>query len=393
MKKTGIAACLLAAVLFSGCTPKTPGAPATGEHDIVQEVLGIPSSTTLLTIDGVDVPAGRYLFWLVNSIETEKYYGGLETDEDWIQQVNGMTMRDALKADALQTLTLYQVVENHAAQEGVTASQEDQDELDAQLQDLEEQAGGAEYFQNRMDSVCISREDFRTINLVPYLDEALSQKLEERGELEVSQEELDDIIEENGLYGAKHILISTRRTNADGTGYEDFSDEEKAEALQKAQDLREQLRNAGDSEELFDELMNEYSEDGRNEDGTLAMPNGYTLVYAGQMVPEFEEGAMALKEGEISDPIESQFGYHIILRLPLNREELQEQFNGEYKLNTILQGWIEDANVTTTSIYDELDPKVFYDTLQQVNEGKLMEAPTESGTPEESGEPQETPAG
>lgn len=393
MKKTGIAACLLAAALLSGCTPKTPGTPAAGEHDIVQEVLGIPSSTTLLTIDGVDVPAGRYLFWLVNSIETEKYYGGLATDEDWIQQVNGMTMRDALKADALQTLTLYQVVENHAAQEGVTVNQEDQDELDAQLQDLEEQAGGAEYFQNRMDSVCISKEDFRTINLVPYLDEALSQKLEERGELEVSQEELDDIVEENGLYGAKHILISTRRTNADGTGYEDFSDEEKAEALAKAQDLREQLRNAGDSEELFDELMNEYSEDGRNEDGTLAMPNGYTLVYAGQMVPEFEEGAMALKEGEISEPIESQFGYHIILRLPLDREELQEQFNGEYKLNTILQGWIEDANVTTTSIYDELDPKVFYDTLQQVNEGKLMEAPTESGTPEESGEPQETPAG
>lgn len=393
MKKTGIAACLLAAALLSGCTPKTPGTPAAGEHDIVQEVLGIPSSTTLLTIDGVDVPAGRYLFWLVNSIETEKYYGGLATDEDWIQQVNGMTMRDALKADALQTLTLYQVVENHAAQEGVTASQEDQDELDAQLQDLEEQAGGAEYFQNRMDSVCISKEDFRTINLVPYLDEALSQKLEERGELEVSQEELDGIIEENGLYGAKHILISTRRTNADGTGYEDFSDEEKAEALRKAQDLREQLRNAGDSEELFDELMNEYSEDGRNEDGTLVMPDGYTLVYAGQMVPEFEEGAMALKEGEISEPIESQFGYHIILRLPLDREELREQFNGEYKLNTILQGWIEDANVTTTSIYDELDPKVFYDTLQQVNEGKLMEAPTESGTPEESGEPQETPAG
>lgn len=399
MKKASLAACLVAALLLSGCTPKTPGAPATGEHDIVQEVLGIPGDTTLLTIDGVDVPAGRYLFWLVNSIETEKYYGGLETDEDWIQQVNGMTMRDALKADALQALILYQTVENHAAQRGVTASQEDLDELDAQLQSLEEQAGGAEYFQNRMDSVCISKEDFRAINLVPYLDEALSRQMEEQGELEVSEEDLDGIIEENGLYGAKHILISTRRTNADGTGYEEFSDEEKAQALQKAQDLRRQLKDAGDDLELFDKLMNEHSEDGRNEDGTLAMPDGYTLVYAGQMVPEFEEGAMALQVGEISEPIESQFGYHIILRLPLDREELRERFGGEYKLNTILQGWMDDAIVTTTSIYDELDPKVFYDTLQQVNEGKSMEAPTESETPmeseapTESGEPRETPAG
>lgn len=399
MKKTGIAACLVAAALLSGCTPKTPGTPAAGEHDIVQEVLGIPEDTTLLTIDGVDVPAGRYLFWLVNAIETEKYYGGLQTDEDWIQQVNGMTIRDALKAQALQTLTLYQVVENRAAQEGVTPSQEDQEELDAQLRDLEEQAGGPEYFQNRLDSVCISKENFRTINLVPYLDEGLSQKLEERGELEVSDQELDGIIEENGLYGAKHILISTRRTNADGTGYEDFSDEEKAQALAKAQDLREQLRSAGDSEELFDELMNEYSEDGRNEDGTLAMPDGYTLVYAGQMVPEFEEGAMALREGEISEPIESQFGYHIILRLPLDREEIRDQFSGENKLNQLLQDWMDDATVTTTDIYDELDPKTFYETLQQVNEGKLTEAPAESqapaesGTPAESEEPQATPAG
>ena len=387
MKKTGIVACLMAALLLSGCTPKTPDPAPAGEHDIVREVLGIPGDTTLLTIDGVDVPAGRYLFWLVNAIETEKYYGGLETDEDWIQQVDGMTMRDALKGQALQSLILYQVVETHAAQRGAAASQEDIDELDAQLQSLEEQAGGAEYFQNRLDTVCISKEDFRAINLVPYLDEALSKQMEERGELEVSEEELDGIIEENGLYGAKHILISTRRLNADGTGYEEFSDEERAQALEKAQDLREQLRGAGESEELFDELMNEYSEDGRNEDGTLAMPDGYTLVYAGQMVPEFEEGAMALQEGEISEPIESQFGYHIILRLPLDRAELREQFGGDYKLNQTMRDWMDDAVVTTTSIYDELDPKVFYDTLQQVNEGKLTEAPGESE------EPRETPAG
>lgn len=393
MKKTGIAACLMAALLLSGCTPKTPDPAPAGEHDIVREVLGIPGDTTLLTIDGVDVPAGRYLFWLVNAIETERYYGGLETDEDWIQQVDGMTMRDALKGQALQSLILYQVVETHAAQRGAAASQEDIDELDAQLQSLEEQAGGAEYFQNRLDTVCISKEDFRAINLVPYLDEALSKQMEEQGELEVSEEELDGIIEENGLYGAKHILISTRRLNADGTGYEEFSDEEKAQALEKAQDLREQLRNAGDSEELFDELMNEYSEDGRNEDGTLAMPDGYTLVYAGQMVSEFEEGAMALQEGEISEPIESQFGYHIILRLPLDRAELREQFGGDYKLNQTMRDWMDDAVVTTTSIYDELDPKVFYDTLQQVNEGKLTEAPTESEAPGESEKPRETPAG
>ncbi len=390
MKKTGIAACLLAAALLSGCTPKLPGSAQEKEHDIVQEVLGVPGDTTLLTVEGVEVPAERYLFWLVNSIETQKYYEDLETDEDWIQQVNGMTMRDALKADALQALVLYQVVENHAAERGVTASQEDLEELDAQLKDLEEQAGGAEYFRNRLDSVCIDLENFRAINLVPYLDEALAQQMEEQGELEVTEEDIDSFIEENSLYGAKHILISTRRINADGSGYEEYSDEEKAQAFQKAQDLRKQLKDAGDDLELFDKLMNEHSEDGRNEDGTLAMPDGYTQVYGGQMVPEFEEGAMALQVGEISEPIQSQFGYHIILRLPLEREELKEQLGGSYKLNTILQGWMDAASVDTTSLYDDLDPKTFYDKLQQVNEGKLMEAPTENETPAESTAPAES---
>lgn len=389
MKKTGIAAGLLAAAVLTGCTVQNP-TPVAGGHDIVQEVLGVPKDTTILTIDGVDVTAEKYLFWLVNSIESMKYYGyALETDEDWIQQIDGVTIRDAIKMDALDTTILYQVVETNAHANGVEVTQEQTDELNDQIRELIDQAGGEEYFQNRLDGVCISRDSFMTMNQVQYLDQGLSEKLEAEGVLDVTAEDIDDFIEENGLYGAKHILLSTRRTNADGTGYEDFSDEEKAEVLEKANDLRRQLREAGDSEEKFDELMNEYSEDGRNEDGTLAAPDGYTMAYAGQMVPEFEEGALALEVGQISEPIQTAYGYHIILRIPVDRTTLEENLGGDYKLNVMIQDWIERADVKTTDLYDELDPKVFYEKLQQVNEGKLTEAPA----PEESAQPSETPAG
>lgn len=390
MKKTGIAAGLLAAALLAGCAAQDPAPAATGEHDIAREVLGVPGNTAILTIDDTEVEAERYLFWLVNAIETWKYRGyALETDEDWIQQVSGVSIRDAIKGDALDATVIYQVVENQAALRGAVISQTDAEEMDAQLQEMIGQLGGEEYFQNWLDQGCISREGFLALNRVPYLDEALMEMMEQAGELEVTAEEVDDFIEEYGIYGAKHILLSTRRSNADGSGYEEFSDEEKAQVLQKAQDLRRQLSDAGDSEELFDELMNEYSEDGRNEDGTLSSPNGYTLAYAGQMVPEFEAGALALEVGQISDPIQTDYGYHIILRIPEDREEIEENLNSDYKMGVTIQEWINNANIKTTDLYNELDPKVFFENLQKVNEGKLTQAPT----PEESTEPSagETP--
>lgn len=398
MKKTGIAAGLLAAALLAGCTPTE--SKSTGEHDIVQEVLGVPGDTTILTINGVDVPAEKYLFWLVNAIETEKYYYGnpLESDEDWIQQIDGMTTRDVLKGDALDRTLLFQVVENEANKRGLAVAEDDEASLQNQMVELEEQAGGAEYLQNRLDTVCVSREGFLSLNRVQYLDGELYDYMSEAGELDMSEEEIDAYLEKNGMYGAKHILLSTRRLNEEGTAYEDFSDEEKAEVLKKAQGLCEQLKNAEDKEALFEELMNEYSEDGRDENGDLYSPEGYTAavsqsadssmwgVFDGPMVTEFEEGAKALEIGEISEPVETSYGYHIILRVPVDRERVLEGNSGENRFNSMIQDWMTTASVVTTDLYDELDPKVFYETLQKVNEGKLTEAPTESEEPAEESE-------
>lgn len=62
----------------------------------------------------------------------------------------------------------------------------------------------------------------------------------------------------------------------------------------------------------FDKLIKEYGED----PGMTANPDGYVFT-KGEMVKEFEDASYALKENAISKPVETQFGYHIIKRLPL----------------------------------------------------------------------------
>lgn len=103
----------------------------------------------------------------------------------------------------------------------------------------------------------------------------------------------DNTPNESGILTAKHILVS------DG-------------AL--AQRLHQELMGlSGEAQRTrFVEMIATYGED----PGMETNPNGYTFE-PDVMVSEFTAGTQALAYYEISAPIHSQFGYHIILRLPV----------------------------------------------------------------------------
>lgn len=136
---------------------------------------------------------------------------------------------------------------------------------------------------------------------------------------------------------ASHILIGTE-PNA--------SAEDKKKAREKAEKLRKELAGGARFEELA-----------KGNSSCPSSQQGGDLGFfgKGQMVPPFEQAAFALKPGEISDVVETQFGYHIIKLTDKKAAEtvtfkeaqprIEEYLKGQ-KINTAVGDYVTEARKT-----------------------------------------------
>ena len=140
----------------------------------------------------------------------------------------------------------------------------------------------------------------------------------------------------------RHILLMTQGKPA--------ADEAKIKA--KAEDLVKQLRAGAD----FAEMAKKYSEDNQGATGGSAAKGGdLDWVMRGQMVPEFEKASFSLKPMVISDPVKTQYGYHIIQVLAHEdarlkpfaevKDDLAKQWK-QQRVNDILQRASDRAQAT-----------------------------------------------
>lgn len=86
--------------------------------------------------------------------------------------------------------------------------------------------------------------------------------------------------------------------------YPKLTEAHKEELINKLKKIKQDIQ-AGES---FESQARIYSED----EGSAANGGLYKNINKGQMVKPFEAAALNLQEGEISEPVESEFGYHII---------------------------------------------------------------------------------
>src|SRR5438094_4770179 len=104
-----------------------------------------------------------------------------------------------------------------------------------------------------------------------------------------------------GQFRSRHILITF-----DAAATDKALDE--SNALAKATAIRDQLRLDPNNQDLWNQLAKDNSQD----PGSSASGGELGWVGKGQFVPPFEDAAKALAIGQISDPVKSDFGYHII---------------------------------------------------------------------------------
>jgi peptidyl-prolyl cis-trans isomerase D len=144
---------------------------------------------------------------------------------------------------------------------------------------------------------------------------------------------------------ASHILISAAKNAPE-------SDRQKARALADA--LLLQVRK---SPESFADVARKNSQD------PGSAPNGGDLNVFGRgaMVKPFEDAAFALKKGDISDVVETDFGFHIIqltdIKAPKQRsfEELRSSIEADLKAQQAQSKFAEAAEVFTNSVYEQSD--------------------------------------
>ena len=144
---------------------------------------------------------------------------------------------------------------------------------------------------------------------------------------------------------ASHILINAAKDTP-------AADRDQAKA--RAQELLAQVRKSPAS---FAEVAKKSSQDS----GSAPAGGDLNFFGRGAMVKPFEDAVFAMKKGEISDVVESDFGYHIILLTDIKTprqpsfEELRPSLEAELKQQQAQRKFAEVAEAFTNSVYEQPD--------------------------------------
>ncbi len=250
------------------------------------------------------------------------------------------------------------------------------DEIEAQLDEIKAEFPSESAFNEALKEQGLTLEQLQQLVRDRALEEALRAEITaeegpDEAELRAYYEDhLDDFLETD----TQHILVDDRSL---------------------ASRLSNQLRAArkGDVDDLFDRLAKKHSKDKSNK----ALGGALGFNPPGSFVPAFEAAADALDIGQISGPVKTRFGWHVIRvndRRPQRFAAVQEEIQIELGAPTddeIWEDWVaeayEAADVKVNPRYGEFNPET--QTVEDVSARTVPGAqetprdlqPSPSGTP------------
>lgn len=357
------AAAITAALTFAvvSLSPSNGFTSGTMQEGLCYEATGVAPDAIVASLNGNGASADLVAYWIgydVSYLDSYmQYYTG--SSINWDDTLSdGMSVADYVKASVLSSVKQHLVLENLANKYGVTLTEGQESAMADSDQTYIDQYGSEEAFEEEIAKLGMRRETYDRVARSNYLYQNLYELYNTEGSaLYASDEDLAVYAADQNYITADHILLSTK----DLTTGEALTDEQKAEKKALAEEIKQKLDACeGDIDELtalFQELADQYSED----PGRETYPTGYTFT-TGSMVQEFEDAAYALSEGEVSEVVESSLGYHILLRLPLDKAAAADEVREEYFTNFIAEQ-VDAAAMATSADYDKLDPQTIYEAI------------------------------
>ncbi|MFI3249445.1 MAG: peptidylprolyl isomerase [Eubacteriales bacterium] len=383
-----LASLLACTLLLSSCsTPATSDEPISQVDengvltynldritDPVETLSGLASDTVVATAGEVEITVGELLFFasseLTNYLSSLYSYG--LTELPWDAADEEYTFAESFLQAALETTVLHKILPGIATDLEIELTQEDLDAIsNLSVEVLASVDGNETFYQYLMWQSMLSDELFADNMKASSLYTHISNfYFTEGGEFYPSDDEILTLLEEESYFNTKHVLLATVDMSApiyddDGvfTGeFEPLSDEVIADAKSTALDIIDQLNaETEDRDELMSELMVLHTDD---LDMTGA-PNGIDgyQVGLGEMLEEYEAASLELEVGEISDIVETAYGYHVIYRLPLVADASTRSGLLNERAYELQNSWLEDAGVETNEVFDSIDLQTFYENL------------------------------
>lgn len=337
-----------AAITYTGCgandaaesetSPEPSAEPSESVDDTETETASVPqldfealyashdADEVVMTMDGEDVTWEEYFYWLYYSgVQVNNYINqmaanmsayGMNVTWDDAADDTGISFKDYVVQLAEENIRQIHSIKKFSAENDVTLTEDNLKAIEEQRKTdmvnlCGEEVSDEEFAEFLKSTYYLPIKVYDDMNEINYLYQNCFAKLYGEDGEKLSDEKAEAYLKDSGYMNAAHILFMT----VDPSTGEALDDDTIAEKKALADKFAAELAGITDTEKLqerFAEIKDEYCED----TGKEAYPDGYIFT-PGTMVTEFEDTVNALEDYQVSEPVESRYGYHIIMRLPL----------------------------------------------------------------------------